>query len=88
MCLGSVAVPIQFQGAGAGAGAGSLNKHSLSTFMEGCWWVWIGWMFGLKATILEKLTQSQYTRVDNDENIPCDLLVSMLKNSIHSYWWC
>jgi hypothetical protein len=40
MCLGSVAVPIQFQGAGAGAGAraraGSLNKHSLSTFMEGC----------------------------------------------------
>jgi hypothetical protein len=42
-------------------------------------------MFGLKATIIEKLTQSQYTRVDNDENIPCDLLVSMLKNSIHSY---
>jgi len=36
MCLGSVAVPIQFQGAGAGARAGSLNKHSLSTFMEGC----------------------------------------------------
>jgi hypothetical protein len=36
MCLGSVAVPIQFQGAGAGAGAGSLNKHSFSTFMEGC----------------------------------------------------